>query len=655
MKAIQHGAAAVASNEQQEQKIVYADVVLRAASGASIKEQRTPILSTDLDKYLPADGAMEKAEARLREFGVNVVARGRAILCVSAEPGVLERHFGVAPDANEPVVHVPEALADVVESITWSVPVVPFGAISASPPTPDLTTPYVDLPEGLARLVDALQCHDRGIDGTGVRLAMVDEGTFAHPFYKNYNVTVDESWLPDNATAGPGTGHGTTFAATALSVAPKVDFIAVRLANRQKDAVPGGLLHAAYGLKPQPDVIIADWGATVNDRPIDVLKAAEIAVAEVVGSGIVICAPCGNIIRETGERVLYTPATHPEVIAVGGTYADERDHFQASSYATSGTVPAMHPDRQMPDLTGFVGMAPYGIYLTLPCEPGCDPNLDQAFFRLGDGTDEDDGWVVASGTSAATPQVAGVACLLIQSDPRYRRNPHAVKARLMEACTDVLTGASATGETAGAGPDLATGAGVIDAYVAVNGVDVWLKDHANDTGLVPSHGDVWESPDVVVRQTLSGTEIGFDDSLQAGATYSVYVTARNRGIESASAVRVKLYYTNRLSPQNEPPNDWHDWDDGQSGVSERGAIRVGDIATNMVTLDTIPARGTCVAGPFTFTAPASGIGGRRWSIGLLARLSCDRDEPVPEEIENTYVRDVKRNNNLAMRRMTVKT
>ena len=91
-----------------------------------------------------------------------------------------------------------------------------------------------------------------------------------------------------------------------------------------------------------------------------------------------------------------------------------------------------------------------------------------------DGTLIDDGWLVGSGTSSATPMVAGVAALLIEKE---RKKPGGgatgpelvgkVKATLMETARDITIGMSANGHYAHGGVDLATGAGVVDAEAAV--------------------------------------------------------------------------------------------------------------------------------------------------------------------------------------------
>jgi subtilisin family serine protease len=81
------------------------------------------------------------------------------------------------------------------------------------------------------------------------------------------------------------------------------------------------------------------------------------------------------------------------------------------------------PGTKVPTVCGLVGLRPRAQYLMLPVPPGClldaaqseaDPPQDPE----GDGTLTNDGWALFSGTSAAAPQVAGAAALLLGAKPQ---------------------------------------------------------------------------------------------------------------------------------------------------------------------------------------------------------------------------------------------
>jgi serine protease AprX len=80
---------------------------------------------------------------------------------------------------------------------------------------------------------------------------------------------------------------------------------------------------------------------------------------------------------------------------------------------------------------------------------------------LGNTGSPTDGWGIFSGTSAACPQVAGVVALLLQKDPNL--TPAEVKDILKQSATDVTAGHSYMGDSAGPGPDAATGTGFVNA------------------------------------------------------------------------------------------------------------------------------------------------------------------------------------------------
>jgi hypothetical protein len=152
-----------------------------------------------------------------------------------------------------------------------------------------------------------------------------------------------------------------------------------------------------------------------------------------------------------------------EVVSVGGVYPQEEEGFHASSYASSGECNS-NLGRQCPDLCGLVG-DDEGLLGRLIMMPTVTDGYYDNEFAGVDQTATNDGWICASGTSSAAPQVAGVAALLLQSDPTM--GPEAVKTILQDTATDVVLGASASGEAAGSGVDLATGHGLVNAAAAV--------------------------------------------------------------------------------------------------------------------------------------------------------------------------------------------
>jgi subtilisin family serine protease len=144
----------------------------------------------------------------------------------------------------------------------------------------------------------------------------------------------------------------------------------------------------------------------------------------------------------------------PEVISVGGVAVSENLDYSASDY-TSGFASTWVPGRETPDFCGLCGNRPTADYIVLPV---------QAAAAL----DKEDGWGAFSGTSAASPMVAGVCALIKEADPSA--TPHDIKNILKFTARDITVGTNANGRQAGPGPDGATGFGLVDADRAIQAV-----------------------------------------------------------------------------------------------------------------------------------------------------------------------------------------
>jgi subtilisin family serine protease len=145
---------------------------------------------------------------------------------------------------------------------------------------------------------------------------------------------------------------------------------------------------------------------------------------------------------------------------------DRNGNLRASDYA-SGYQSTFFDSHVVPTVCGLVGMQPRAQYLMLPVPPGCDLDREEASPSdedpTTDGTRADDGWALFSGTSAAAPQLAGAAAVLLSAKPGLK--PAQVIDALSRTAIDVVVGRSFPqryNNPATPGPDLATGAGLIN-------------------------------------------------------------------------------------------------------------------------------------------------------------------------------------------------
>lgn len=346
-----------------------------------------------------------------------------------------------------------------------------YHAVFPSPLPPPSPRFHLRVPSDLAASLNAVPAHQKGHHGEGVLVVMPDSGQFRHPFFSanGYNVRTTISVVPGTNPAKDPIGHGTGESANIFAAAPRATLQAIRISNDGGDLVGAvaGFLRAK-SLEEKPKIITNSWG---GDGPFPVLGppdqsdlvwAAEIQDAIEQGILVIFSAGNGQFSIEPQVR---------GVLAAGGAFIDARGSLRASDY-TSGYESPWFDDVNVPTVSGLVGMRPRAQYLMLPVQPDCmldreqskaDPPIDP----VGDGTPADDGWALFSGTSAAAPQLAGVAALILGAKPKL--TPAQIVEAMTKTAVDVIAGRchERFDNRATPGSDLATGAGLVDAAAAL--------------------------------------------------------------------------------------------------------------------------------------------------------------------------------------------
>lgn len=456
---------------------VYFEAVVPSESGASIFTADAAVEYGGLEAYRPPSARVAQAAAALQRLGLHVRHLGSFSVSGDVPRERWEQLFSTQverrsqplspthPEAGELTFlsHVadvpftiPDELDGLVERAYPQLPPIFF----ASPLPPRVGYHHLRVPADVALLLRATSVHKAGITGDGVLVAMTDTGFYRHPFYDWHGYSYQATLAPDAVDVDvDDNGHGTAEAANIFAVAPNIDFVGVKM---------GGNATLAFKTAADlyPAVITNSWGYHLPDETEvpNFLKPLEAAVTEAVRErGIATCFSAGN------GHVAF-PGMMPDVISVGGVHARDTltgDDFdlEASDYASSFDS-LIYPGRHVPDVCGLVGMRPRAAYIMLPVQPGCeiDVGLAGGAFPDADETADDDGWAVISGTSASSPQLAGVCALLRQTQPGL--SPALLKALLRASARDVRVGQSAMGQQAGHGHDGATGAGLVDAYRA---------------------------------------------------------------------------------------------------------------------------------------------------------------------------------------------
>ena len=304
------------------------------------------------------------------------------------------------------------------------------------------------VPIDVAQILRAASVHKRNITGRGVRVVMPDTGFYHHPYFVEQKYNFLSVTAPDSLDHTTDSyGHGTGECANLFATAPGINFIGIKMGAWKYNDASNATLSIKTATELRPAVITCSWGYSKdfpNTQMPNWLRPLYYAVLDAVRKGITVCFSAGN-----GHNAF--PGCMPQVISVGGVYVDETLTYSATPY-TSGFESTWFPGRNVPDVSGLCGIPPRGDYIVLPVQKGAA--LDKA-----------GGWGAFSGTSAASPMVAGVCALLKEADPDL--TPNDIKNILRHTARDITVGMNAHSEQAVPGPDLATGFGLVDAERAI--------------------------------------------------------------------------------------------------------------------------------------------------------------------------------------------
>jgi hypothetical protein len=334
--------------------------------------------------------------------------------------------------------------------------------------------------------------------GPGMPVTVVDSGVkFGHPEFLNRPNLI----ALDNQEPAPiGGVHGTAVASVVGAPVNGIGLVGIypQAVIRSYDAslgdgtrlpsadIANGILAAAQAGR---SVINLSLGGPGHDRLIDA------AVREAVKTGSLVVAASGNSGDENNE--LSYPGANPHVLTIGAT--DETD------------APA-----------SFTTRSPY-VDLSAP---GVDIPVASAL---------DDSWQPESGTSFASPMVAGAAAWLWTIRPTLDASQ--VAEILRTTARDVST----------PGYDDATGYGILDVQAAL-AAPTPVRD------LPEPNDDTSEATTVTtaskVATTVSGRVIAFDDPrdvlrvfMPARKTLSVKVTSTGVGVTVAGVSRTGKSFT----------------------------------------------------------------------------------------------------------------
>jgi serine protease AprX len=457
-------------------KDVRATMAISTLAGEPIQHQRGVLTRENYRDFAPDEGQLSKAIDRAQELGLQVLKVGRFGVSVSGpaaliaeltgEPLVLQaRHRPPPHDAAYRFAETyeppePDDLF-VAPTTSLSVPVDFSAAVDhlVFTPPPLFFSPSATPPARNWHGVDQSDIRQilnvgTGLTGEGVKVAVIDSGFYPHPYYSSYK------YRPTATNSAPNphvdaNGHGTAISFNVFAVAPDVSLLGFQSTDPPQDAIEDAA-------DAEADIISCSWGWN-SEQVFPIVQAT---LLDVIAEGRTVLFAAGN-----GHYAW--PGSQPEVISVGGVYADANFALEASNYA-SGYMSSMFPGRRVPDVCGLCGQRPGAIYIMMPTQPGNSMDRGNAgsSHPQKDETAPDDGWVGASGTSSATPQVAGVVALMIQKARSSNKalSPGRIKQILEGSAVPITRGRNAMGMPASGHPSAATGWGLVDAAKAVAAV-----------------------------------------------------------------------------------------------------------------------------------------------------------------------------------------
>jgi subtilisin family serine protease len=292
------------------------------------------------------------------------------------------------------------------------------------------------LPTGIDRINAELSARD----GTGIEVAVIDTGIdTSHPDLKA-NILGGKNCSTGKPTAyQDGNGHGTHVAGTiaaikntvgVVGVAPAAKLWAVRVLDNSGNGSWSSVICGIDFVTSQASHIkVANMSlggtGTSDVCGLSTTSALHAAICRSVAAGVTYVVAAGN---ENDDVKNHVPAAYPEVIAVSAladSYGKSCGAGSATSYGADDTFASFSNYATLAtDLARIIGAPGVNIYST---------------WKGG-------GYNTISGTSMATPHVAGAAALYLQTHPTA--TPTQVKTALLaagEAKDTNVNGECATG------------------------------------------------------------------------------------------------------------------------------------------------------------------------------------------------------------------
>jgi serine protease AprX len=358
----------------------------------------------------------------------------------------------------------------------------------------------------VTQTVNAPMAWSSGLDGRGIGVAVLDSGVASKRDLMNSNGSASRIVYSESFVAGSDAsdqfGHGThvagivaangaastgpNFKRTLKGVAPNTNIINLKVLDANGQGNISDVIAAidrAIELKNTYNIRVMNLSLGTPVYESYTLDPLCQEVEAAWKAGIVVVVAAGNYGRSSnmgvnGYGTIGSPGNDPYVITVGATKTNGtpyRFDDTVASYSSKGPTAFDHvvkPDLVAPGNNVVSLMAPNCTIATLFPSARVQNSYYQTNAAPGNSTE----YFRLSGTSMATPVVAGTAALMLQKQPSL--TPDQVKARLMKTATKIFPLYSTNFDEKNhnsfniQSDIFAVGAGYLDANAALNSTDL---------------------------------------------------------------------------------------------------------------------------------------------------------------------------------------
>ena len=257
---------------------------------------------------------------------------------------------------------------------------------------------------------ELIQTNIKGLDGTGVRVCIVDSGIdTTHQDLSGMNLVAWRDFVNNQEQPYDDQGHGTSMAGILVAngwmegVAPKVELVVAKALSGNGTGDDGVVADAIdWCVDQNVQIISLSLGGAPGLIPFSIFGGRDSgdAADDAIDQGIVVIAAAGNDGGPDDDGDVAHPSSERLVISVGG-HTEDGSHWSGSSIGDNNgnLIPLILP-RQDPHKKPEVVAPAEGV-----------PVINN------DGT-----WSIVDGTSAATVYVTGAIALLLEAVPSLAAN-----------------------------------------------------------------------------------------------------------------------------------------------------------------------------------------------------------------------------------------